>query len=382
MSRRAPLSFVLSVAFAAVLPGGLLLAENRLYFESVTAPAGASGVEVLLECNIDQPILGFSFAFDYDETLLTVTSVTSEGTLSAPAPTSGFFAGHIDTSAGRAAYGCVLDYNASSPAAIPAGTGREIAKVIIDTAGDAGGTSTDFTLGTYPVHPAPSPPTECVLTTAEVLDTDGETVLIDGGSSIKQGSAPDGIALLELSAGTLTIEDWTPQVLSVSPDSGLAGEVIEVTGDYLDQPGLAVTVCGVPALVSAEPDGTLLVTVPDCATAGWAPLEVCTTFGCDSEENGFLYETLEDTFVRGNANNDDSVDISDGVGVLVSLFLSGGVPHPCPDALDSNDTGVVDITDAIYIFEFLFLGGPPIPAPFPEPGTDVTPDGLGLCDWP
>jgi hypothetical protein len=39
------------------------------------------------------------------------------------------------------------------------------------------------------------------------------------------------------------------------------------------------------------------------------------------------------------------------------------------------------ITDAIYILNFLFLGGPaPLP-PFPECGIDPTVDGLGCASF-
>ena len=85
---------------------------------------------------------------------------------------------------------------------------------------------------------------------------------------------------------------------------------------------------------------------------------------------------------RGNVNNDSSVDISDGVGVLIYLFLSDGGESTCLDALDADDTGTIELTDAIYIFNFLFLGGPIIPDPYPVAGTDPTLDALPLCDWP
>jgi hypothetical protein len=57
------------------------------------------------------------------------------------------------------------------------------------------------------------------------------------------------------------------------------------------------------------------------------------------------------------------------------------------DAADANDTGAVEITDAIIIFSWLFTGGAAPAAPSPlspgytaaECGPDATEDGIG-CD--
>ena len=81
-------------------------------------------------------------------------------------------------------------------------------------------------------------------------------------------------------------------------------------------------------------------------------------------------------FVRGDANVDGGVDISDGVSTLLFLFGGGEAPS-CHDSADSNDTATVDVSDAIYLFNFLFLGGAQPPAPYPDCGADPSPDGPG-----
>ncbi len=86
-------------------------------------------------------------------------------------------------------------------------------------------------------------------------------------------------------------------------------------------------------------------------------------------------EFEEQSFVRGDANGDARVDLSDSVSVLGVLFL-GGVAFTCPSAADGNDDGSLDVADAIYVLAFLFQGGTPPPAPFPEAGPDPTPDAL------
>jgi hypothetical protein len=61
------------------------------------------------------------------------------------------------------------------------------------------------------------------------------------------------------------------------------------------------------------------------------------------------------------------------VTLLSYLFLDGEAPA-CADVADTNDDGGVTLTDAVYLLNFLFLGGPRLPAPFPEAGQDPTVD--------
>ena len=44
--------------------------------------------------------------------------------------------------------------------------------------------------------------------------------------------------------------------------------------------------------------------------------------------------------------------------------------------MDANDDGQPDVSDAVFLLRYLFSAGAPPPAPFPESGTDQTPDGL------
>ena len=83
----------------------------------------------------------------------------------------------------------------------------------------------------------------------------------------------------------------------------------------------------------------------------------------------------EDAFVRADANGQDGIDIADPISLLTYLF-SGGTAPPCDDAADANDDGTLDISDGLYTLSYLFIGGPAPPTPFPEAGSDPTPDGL------
>lgn len=81
-------------------------------------------------------------------------------------------------------------------------------------------------------------------------------------------------------------------------------------------------------------------------------------------------------FIRGDANQDLTIDISDPIMVLDYLFGSTLV-LPCEDAADGNDDGDLNIADAIKVLQYLFGSGSAPPTPFPDPNFDTTPDNLG-----
>ncbi|MEM7262336.1 MAG: dockerin type I repeat-containing protein, partial [Planctomycetota bacterium] len=85
--------------------------------------------------------------------------------------------------------------------------------------------------------------------------------------------------------------------------------------------------------------------------------------------------TLE--FLRGNANNDSTVNIADGVFVLAYLFQAGAQP-PCMASGDANGDGAVNIADAVYLLTYLFQAGPEPVAPFPECGESTLDQDLNL----
>jgi len=85
-------------------------------------------------------------------------------------------------------------------------------------------------------------------------------------------------------------------------------------------------------------------------------------------------------FRRGDCRIDDNVELSDAIFLFGFLFL-GQQPPPCPDACDSNDDGGLDITDGVYVLSYLFLGGAAPAEPFDEPGVDPSADPLSTCTY-
>jgi len=71
-------------------------------------------------------------------------------------------------------------------------------------------------------------------------------------------------------------------------------------------------------------------------------------------------------FVRGDANQDMSLDLADAVTVLRYLFA--GHRLSCEASADANADGRLDVADPVRLLSYLFAGGAAPPAPFPGCG--------------
>ena len=91
-------------------------------------------------------------------------------------------------------------------------------------------------------------------------------------------------------------------------------------------------------------------------------------------------------FVRGDSNLDGEINISDAIHMLGFLFL-GTADLVCRDAADVDDDGQNDLADSIGLFNFLFAGGGPPAPPWPSCGIDggvdaVDCEGFPACGLP
>lgn len=87
--------------------------------------------------------------------------------------------------------------------------------------------------------------------------------------------------------------------------------------------------------------------------------------------------TVVADFLRGDANRDSRVNVSDAVTLVVGLFRMGELP--CADAADSNDDGALDLSDALATLHALFAGDT-LSYPSARSGPDLTCDVLGCRD--
>lgn len=90
---------------------------------------------------------------------------------------------------------------------------------------------------------------------------------------------------------------------------------------------------------------------------------------------------IETIFIRGDVNRDSRIDITDGIALLQYLFLGVTSGVPCLDACDVDDTGVLDLADALHLLFTLFQAEPTMrpAAPFPYQGIDTTPSDPLPC---
>ncbi len=74
-------------------------------------------------------------------------------------------------------------------------------------------------------------------------------------------------------------------------------------------------------------------------------------------------------FVRGDMDGNGFLNLTDAVFILNFLFLGGATPS-CFEACDVDNNGILQLTDGIFMLNFLFLGGEAIPAPRDRCGPD------------
>ena len=88
-------------------------------------------------------------------------------------------------------------------------------------------------------------------------------------------------------------------------------------------------------------------------------IDLSPSIGESNEEVG-----RREPFRRGDCNDDAVVDISDSVMAFNFLFLGDEDPR-CVNACDANRDNVVDISDGVFLLNFLFRGAasPPFPGP-------------------
>jgi hypothetical protein len=356
--KKPALSFSLVSVVAVLAAAGPVHAVNRFFITNQTLTLGTNDNIVPVRADIDQDIYGFSVHVQYDASKVQVTAVQQGTAVSGVVPE--YFEGTITNSPGRIVHGVVFDTSGPTiTKKLSPGTGQEVLKLSVNVVA-AAATTVVLDFVNVPGNPA---------RLNVMTDSNGDSV----------APAPT------LVDGTLTLSSsgpGAPVITSIENNMGQAGKQFLVSGENFTAPGLSVTVCDVAATAVLLPDNqTLQVTAPACAILGWAPLVVTTDAGSDTEPNGFLYE--EETgvqFIRGDSNNDDSVNISDAVATLNDLF--SGIPSaaPCRDALDSNDDGAVNISDPINVLNVLFSGTGEIRPPYPEPGVDPTADSIPECE--
>jgi hypothetical protein len=160
--------------------------------------------------------------------------------------------------------------------------------------------------------------------------------------ALSYGSSNDAIYLGDWSAGPGP-STWWIHLNDLAPYS--SGTVLDYTFDLGNMP---VAGHGPRNLLPYLQDKKLDVLIEDDTKVDFLELifELCCPDCCE---------------LRGDINHDGVIDISDLV-YLVDWMFTGGPPPPCPEEADMNGDGAIDIADLVYLVDYMFNGGPaPVP---------------------
>jgi len=158
--------------------------------------------------------------------------------------------------------------------------------------------------------------------------------------------------------GTRTVSFLPPEETAVDPFNRTIALRITNSGTPLD-PGSGEVMklyFTLEPLALGGQNGTV-----DSATIGGSLLQL--TAPAASYPPRFIPATVSTKFVlRGDADNNGSVNIADA-SFLIARIFSGG---PAPVTVQSGDADAdqkINLTDPIYLIAFIFSGGPPPPNP-------------------
>jgi hypothetical protein len=135
------------------------------------------------------------------------------------------------------------------------------------------------------------------------------------------------------------------------------------------------------------PEGTKLSFTDELNPPGSPPVTVSlTTMGKSKRprvvNNAMIYGGgAVPRFSRADANGDGKTGIADVVVIVENLFAARLVFFDCPDMLDVNDDGALNVSDPILLAAHLFQTDEFIWPPFGFCGIDPTPDAL-WCPQP
>ncbi len=163
--------------------------------------------------------------------------------------------------------------------------------------------------------------------------------------------------------------DGLDDVITASPD---AVHVLAGDPNALLSPPRAYRVGLSPlslAITDVDRDGAL-----DCVSADFGSRALSVLHGRRSRV------PADARLRRGDVDGSGAVQLTDAVFLLDYLFR-GGPPPPCDDAADANDDGGANLADAVTVLDYLFRGGRRPPDPGPDGcGLDPTPDSLSCME--
>jgi hypothetical protein len=187
----------------------------------------------------------------------------------------------------------------------------------------------------------------------------------------------DGTLVATAAMNVTSTYQWNaPAITSVTPANGGAagGTPVVIAGSDFHE-GVKVSF-GTTAATSVE--FVSATEIRAVTPAGFGQVDV-TASNLDGKSGvkPAAFTFIGPKFIRGDADGDGLAKLNDVLAVLGYLFRQGSLD--CLEAADANDDAAIDVSDAVRLLLALFAGAAPLPPPYPDVGSDPTPDGLGCA---
>lgn len=403
--------------FVSFLAAGEILAQDAVLTLGRQDVLPGSNFSLYVQAQLNLPIRGFQFGIEFPQYAMRLLKFSFDGTAIGRKPLEVFYP--VITSSGHATIQAILDNTPPFQNDIPSGTAVKLVR--LDFSMEQGlkpGSEFPILLkSNLGIPPVPAliyrdgssiPPVTLVNGAATVINDnylkirDLEDVVV--GQTIELEVAAFNIEPLQGFSLAVKFDPARLQVLGAGVEDTITEAVgaeyvapkidnnrgILILGVLLDTlppfenqvipaSGLNLAIAKVQIqVVSALPDQEFTEVVFQDG-AGEPPIRnlfIVNNLSVEPrKENGRLSLLLGARFIRGDANDDEDLDISDPIRVLNFIFFRTE-RVVCQKAADANDDGRLDISDAFYILNYLFKGGPILPQPYPNPGVDPTRDDL------
>ena len=192
-------------------------------------------------------------------------------------------------------------------------------------------------------------------------DTLNENPLFQGGGEERYGlksSSPCVGKMFEAGfLGAYPPGASLPLIEEIEPQRGpLRGDIaVTIKGKGFTQ-STTLLLDGIPLTTfSIINEETIRFYAPQWNSAESVEISVWNQLGAST--NKVLFEYVE-SFMRGDANSSGVIDLSDAIFLLRYLFSLGPSPA-CTSLGDVNNDGKVDLADVSFLLKYLFAGGPP-----------------------
>ncbi len=233
----------------------------------------------------------------------------------------------------------------------------ELTELVASDAGypEGGGSTTSW--------PIPTPLTEDEDFYWRVrADQDGDTGTWSAPAAFWINAAnqpPGAFAAISPADGSILADLQPTFVWHATADPDRYDSIVEYRLYYSPDAGFA-TADSIFGLTDTSFTPTAPIDIGGALTGYWR-VEAFDAFG-GATVSQQVFQFHIQSFIVGDANGDEDINIGDAVFLINHIFKGGPAPEPV-DAGDANCDGALNIGDAVYLVEYIFRGGPPPACP-------------------